>query len=211
MTVLAVLNQKGGVGKTTIAMNLARAFQLQGKSVLLVEADEQGSSRNWSAVREDFPITVVGIYTPTLERDLKNLGQHDLIIIDGKPEADGVMSISAIKAADAVLIPVQPSPLDVWSGFDVAKMVRTRMEVTSRQLKAAVMVSRAIPGTRLAKDVLSALDDYQLPIFTSRTTQKVDYSHAVGEGKTVMDGRRRKGPAGKEIQAIADEVMATLL
>lgn len=71
MQVIAVLNQKGGSGKTTIATHLARALQLDGADVLLVDSDPQGSARDWAAVREDQPLTVVGIDRPTIDRDLK--------------------------------------------------------------------------------------------------------------------------------------------
>jgi len=109
MQVIAVLNQKGGSGKTTIATHLARALQLDGADVLLVDSDPQGSARDWAAVREDQPLTVVGIDRPTIDRDLKNVARKDFVVIDGAPQAAD-LAVSAIKAAHFVLIPVQPSP-----------------------------------------------------------------------------------------------------
>ena len=87
MQVIAVLNQKGGAGKTTIATHLARALQLAGADVLLVDSDPQGSARDWAAVREDQPVPVVGIDRPTIERDLKSLAKKDFVVIDGAPQA----------------------------------------------------------------------------------------------------------------------------
>ena len=78
MQVIAVLNQKGGAGKTTIATHLARALQLDGADVLLVDSDPQGSARDWAAVREDQPVPVVGIDRPTIERDLKSVARERL-------------------------------------------------------------------------------------------------------------------------------------
>ena len=80
MQVIAVLNQKGGAGKTTIATHLARALQLDGADVLLVDSDPQGSARDWAAVREDQPVPVVGIDRPTIERDLKSVARKDLAL-----------------------------------------------------------------------------------------------------------------------------------
>lgn len=85
MKVFAVLNQKGGAGKTTIATHLARALQLTGADVLLVDSDPQGSARDWAAVREDQPLTVVGIDRPTIDRDLKPIASKDFVVIDGAP------------------------------------------------------------------------------------------------------------------------------
>ncbi|WP_270822676.1 ParA family protein, partial [Aeromonas sp. QDB14] len=70
MLVISVLNQKGGSGKTTIATHLARAFQVAGHDVLLIDSDPQGSARDWSAVRDEQPVPVVGIDRPTIERDI---------------------------------------------------------------------------------------------------------------------------------------------
>src|SRR5699024_1891746 len=114
MKVIAVLNQKGGSGKTTIATHLARAFQLEGSDVLLVDSDPQGSARDWAAVDENQPVPVVGIDRPTIARDLKSVARKDLVVIDGAPQAAD-LAISAIKAATAILIPVQPSPYDIWA------------------------------------------------------------------------------------------------
>ena len=80
MKVIAVLNQKGGSGKTTIATHLARGLQLQGHSVLLVDSDQQGSARDWRAVDEDNPVPVIGLDRPTLDKDLKNVSDKEFVL-----------------------------------------------------------------------------------------------------------------------------------
>ena len=147
MKVIAVLNQKGGSGKTTIATHLARAFQFTGSSVVLIDSDPQGSARDWSAAREEQPLSVIGIDRPTIERDLKSLAATDFAVIDGAPQAAD-LAVSAIKAADFVLIPVQPSPYDIWAAADLVDLVKQRIEVTDGKLQAAFVVSRAIHGTK---------------------------------------------------------------
>ena len=122
MKVISVLNQKGGSGKTTIATHLARAIQLKGFSVLLVDSDPQGSSRDWAAVNPENPVPVVGIDRPTIERDLKRIADKDYVIIDGAPQAAD-LAISAIKASDIIIIPVQPSPYDIWATSDLVGVV----------------------------------------------------------------------------------------
>lgn len=209
MKVIAVLNQKGGSGKTTIATHLARALQLRGDDVLLVDSDPQGSARDWAAVREDQPLTVVGIDRPTIERDLKNITQKDYVIIDGAPQAAD-LAVSAIKAADFILIPVQPSPYDIWATADLVDLVKQRIELTDGKLQAAFVVSRAIKGTRIGQDVTEALKEYDLPVLQSRITQRVIYPGTAAAGKTVFD-EMLDSAASLEIQALCDEIKSKLI
>lgn len=209
MKVIAVLNQKGGAGKTTMATHLARAFQLDGLDVLLVDSDPQGSARDWAAVREDQPVTVVGIDRPTIERDLKNLARKDVVVIDGAPQAAD-LAVSAIKAADFVLIPVQPSPYDIWAAADLVELVKQRIELTDGKLRAAFVVSRAIKGTKIGEEVRAALEGYGLPVLASRVTQRVVYPGTAASGSTVLDAEPN-GDAAAEIRALAAEIMRAMV
>ncbi|MEP9690596.1 ParA family partition ATPase [Xanthomonas perforans] len=209
MQVIAVLNQKGGSGKTTIATHLARVLQLDGADVLLVDSDPQGSARDWAAVREDQPVTVVGIDRPTIDRDLKNVARKDFVVIDGAPQAAD-LAVSAIKAANFVLIPVQPSPYDIWATADLVELVKQRIEVTDGKLQAAFVVSRAIKGTRIGAEVTDALNGYGLPVLEARITQRVSYPGTAAAGSTVMDAEP-DGDAAAEVRALANEIKQKLV
>ena len=209
MKVIAVLNQKGGAGKTTIATHLARALQLDGSDVLLVDSDPQGSARDWAAVREDQPVTVVGIDRPTIDRDVKAIGQRDFVVIDGAPQAAD-LAVSAIKAADFVLIPVQPSPYDIWATADLVDLVKQRIEVTDGKLQAAFVVSRAIKGTRMGAEVAEALSGYGLPVLGARITQRVIYPGTAAAGTTVQDVDPGSD-AAHEIRALMTEIKERLI
>lgn len=209
MKVIVVLNQKGGAGKTTIATHLARALQLAGTDVLLVDSDPQGSARDWAAVREDQPLTVVGIDRPTIDRDLKQVARKDFVVIDGAPQAAD-LAVSAIKAADFVLIPVQPSPYDIWTTADLVELVKQRIEVTDGRLQAAFVVSRAINGTRIGGEVTEALTGYGLPILESRITQRVSYPGTAAAGTTVMEADP-DSDAAAEVHALANEIKQKLI
>ncbi|HBH34550.1 ParA family partition ATPase [Psychrobacter sp. 2Y5] len=205
MKVIAVLNQKGGSGKTTIATHLARGLQLQGHSVLLVDSDQQGSARDWRAVNEDNPVPVIGLDRPTLDKDLKNVSDKEFVVIDGSPQATN-LALSAIKAADFVLIPVQPSPYDVWATSDLVDLVQQRIEMTDGKLKAAFVVSRAIQNTNIGKEVAAVLQDYNLPVLDARIVQRVSYPNSASVGKTVFETESAKSSAVTEITQLVNEV-----
>ena len=210
MKVIAVLNQKGGSGKTTIATHLARALQLQGSSVLLVDSDKQGSARDWSAVDESNPVTVIGLDRPTLDRDLKNISDKDFVVIDGSPQATD-LAVSAIKAADFVLIPVQPSPYDIWATSDLVDLVKQRIEMTDNRLKSAFVVSRAIKNTKIGSEVSEVLIEYGLPVLNARIVQRIAYPNSAAIGKTVFETESKSSDAVAEMNALATEVKSYLM
>ena len=210
MKVIAVLNQKGGSGKTTIATHLARALQLQGSSVLLVDSDKQGSARDWSAVDESNPVTVIGLDRPTLDRDLKNISDKDFVVIDGSPQATD-LAVSAIKAADFVLIPVQPSPYDIWATSDLVDLVKQRIEMTDNKLKSAFVVSRAIKNTKIGSEVSEVLIEYGLPVLNAKIVQRIAYPNSAAIGKTVFETESKSSDAVAEMNALANEVKSYLM
>jgi chromosome partitioning protein len=120
--VIAVVNQKGGAGKTTISLNLAAALAEHGAKVLLIDADPQHTASDWSAVRkEPPPFVLLGLAQPVLHRDVPQLAaDYDFVVIDGPPRNYEVTR-SAIAAADLVLIPVQPSGADFWASRETVK------------------------------------------------------------------------------------------
>lgn len=207
MPILAVLNEKGGVGKTTIATNVARGLQKAGHEVVLVDSDPQGSARDWYAAGENKPLPpVIGMDRPAQFKDLPRTTRgFDWVVIDGSPSVEA-LAVAAIKAADFVLIPVQPSPYDIWAAESLVELVKARQEITDGKLKAAFVVSRQIVGTKLVGEARQALEGYGLPILASFTSQRVIYANSATSGSTVLDAEP-EGAAAKEIQAITEEVL----
>lgn len=203
--IIAVLNQKGGAGKTTLATNLARALQLGGDKVLLVDSDPQGSARDWNAAADGELLPVVGLDRATLAKDIQAIQENqDWLIIDGAPQI-AELAVAAIKCADVILIPVQPSPYDVWACEDLVDIIKTRQEVTNGKPKAAFVISRVIKNTQLSKEIGEALEGYGLPVFKHFTSQRVIYPKTATTGTTVLDAEA-SGEAAAEIRAIAQEL-----
>jgi chromosome partitioning protein len=185
--IISILNQKGGTGKTTLAVNIAREYTKRKFKTLLVDSDAQGSALRWHEESGGELLDLTCLPVTTLDKDvLKFKEMYDRIIIDGIPRISP-LTVSAIKASDMVLIPVQPSLYDVWATEDLVRLVKHRQELTEGKLKAAFVLSRRIKGTLLSQELASQLNIYDLPIFLSSTYQRVEYAKAIQEGRTVCD------------------------
>lgn len=203
--VIAVLNQKGGAGKTTMATNLAAWLHTCGKKVVLVDLDPQGSATEWSETRETddvFPVMGMG---KRVARDLPRVtGGYDYAVLDGAPQISE-LAAPAVKAADLVLIPCQPSPFDIYSCATLVELIQARQEVTDGAPRAAFVVSRVIKNTHLSREVRDALAEYELPIFDAHTTQRVAYADCA-KGGSVMD-LPATDKARLEIEALGKETL----
>jgi len=205
--ILAVLNQKGGTGKTTLAVHVGMAWVRSGARVLLIDADPQGTALDWSEARKDLlpALPVLGLPKPTLHREVPALaGGYDHIIIDGPPKIEAIVK-SALMAADLVLIPVQPSGVDVWGARAIVALLADAAPLRP-QLKAVFAVNRKISKTFLSQAVLKALEVYRLPILACPITQRVAFAESVGSGQTVFDGSL-SSLASREALALAQEVL----
>jgi chromosome partitioning protein len=204
--IIGILNRKGGGGKTSLSTNLASALSLSGNRILLVDADPQESALDWQASREGetlFP--VVGMAKPTLHKDIPELARnYDHILIDGPPGINDVAR-SAMMACDLVVIPVQPSPYDVWAADETVKLL-TEITIYNDSLKGLFVINRKIKNTALGRDVASALGDYPLTVAQTAITQRVVFAESAASGLSVLE-LAPEGPASKELNALAKEIL----
>ena len=204
--IISVQNQKGGVGKTTIAVHISHALALRGGRILLVDADPQGSARDWAAARNsDLPFSVVGLDRPTIHRDLPAIAKsYSHVVIDGPPRVSD-LARSAIMASNIVLIPVQPSPYDIWATEKVISLIR-EASVYKDWLKSVFVVNRKIVNTSIGRDVAEALSGYQIPVLKSAICQRVAFAESATIGCTVLE-TEPKGAAAAEIRALVEELI----
>lgn len=204
--ILGVLSQKGGVGKTTLAVNLAAAFSA-GRRVLLVDADPQGSALAWSAAREKNPLfPVVGMAKPTLHRDLPELARdYDVVVIDGAPRVND-LGRAAILASDRVLIPVQPSPYDVWAAAETVRLIREAQQFKP-DIEGAFVINRKIVNTAIGRDVGLALAEFSdIPVLPVAIGQRVVFAESAAAGLSVMEAAPASD-AAREVSALANTLI----
>jgi chromosome partitioning protein len=214
--VIAVLNEKGGAGKTTTSTNLASCLAVKhGLKVLLVDHDPQSSASKWAGRRSipdegpDSSIIPVVSMGKTLARDLPAISRgYDVVIIDGLPQTD-VLTAAAIKVADLVIVPVQPSPYDLWACEPTLNVIRERQELSGGQPKAAMLVSRAVPGTLLEAAIREQLESTGNAVIKAQTCQRQVYVQGVAQGLSVMD-LPEDDKARVEFEAVTEEVLELL-
>ncbi|RWL93213.1 MAG: cobyrinic acid a,c-diamide synthase [Mesorhizobium sp.] len=206
--IVALLNQKGGVGKTTLALHLAGEWARHGQRVCLIDADPQGSSLDWSQqrAREGLPrlFGIIGLARDTLHREAPELARDaDHVVIDGPPRVAGLMR-SALLAADLVLIPVQPSPFDGWASAEMLALLR-EARIYRPQLAARFVLNRCGARTVIARETAETLADHDPPVLASTIGQRVAFADAAQTGRLVFEIAER-GPAASEIATLATEV-----
>ena len=213
--IITVFNQKGGCGKTTVAMQLAGAMALRGFDTRVVDMDPQGTASRWATAAPEgksFPASVISLapMEGKMHREVKNqIEAFDVIFIDCPPAMNSAAPSSAMLISDLALIPIVPSPGDIWAAEAAKKLVE------SAQVRNETLIARIVPNmvqisTLLAKDLLEVMaDDPAFPVTNSHFGSRSAFRDCQIIGATVH-AVPRAAAAVKEVDALTDEVLTLL-
>jgi chromosome partitioning protein len=213
--VIAVVNQKGGAGKTTLAMQLAGTLARREVKLLVVDADAQGTATRWAACAPDdlpFPAPVIGLSAAEgkVHREVaKFIDNYQLIVIDCPPAVESPIPQSALLVADLALVPVIPSPPDLWAAVGIRHLIES-MAQTNQALVARLVINDLEPRTSLARDVLEILSAFGIALTQTRMHHRTAYRQSAAFGGTVHQMGSRAAPAIAEMEALATEVLELL-
>jgi chromosome partitioning protein len=214
--IISLVNQKGGCGKTTVSMQLAGSLaRRDGRRVLVVDADPQGTATRWAASADDehpFPAAVVGLAAANtkVHREVqKFVANYDFIVIDCPPAADSPVPQSALLVTDIALVPVIPSPPDMWAAIGIGKTIEGARTV-NEELKARLLLNQMQPNTTLSGEALELLPQFGIELFKSSLGFRQVYRQTAAFGQTVHDFGAKAGPAIEELEALTDEILSLL-
>ncbi len=208
--VIAITNLKGGVGKTTLTINIAVGFALRGKSVCIVDTDlGQKSSMEWAGNREEdrVKIPVYGVTVKQITKEVAELSKnYDVVLIDGTPQLNEVAD-RTIVASDLVLIPMSASMFD-FRGFQNFLERYTQMkemkEANGGSVEARILLNRIEKNRNVTKQIEEELKEYELPVMESKVSYRVAYVESAIEGLGVMEFKDPKAKA--EINGLVTEL-----
>lgn len=209
MSVIALVGNKGGVGKSTLCINLASALAERDATIVL-DADPQQSSHNWHAIADGtsaFPVISASEDAAKVAVDFAESARY--VIIDCPPSVQSKQTTDALSRADLALIPIQPSPLDLWASVQIETEVGRAREANP-DLSALLVINQLEPRTRLSQVMRDALAEFSLPVAQSAICRRMIYRQAVMQGKSVLDVGRQGAAAADEVRQLVDEMVNLL-
>ena len=202
--IISFVNQKGGVGKTTSAINVAASLKRRNYDVVFIDADPQGSASHWHAVENNNAFEILHHPEPISRSDIEQIAQKcDYLVIDAPP-AIGDITRSILAVTDLSIIPLSPSSLDIWSCKGTLKMI-DEAQVENPDLNVKLLINRKIPGTRVGREARDSLAVFDMDLLDTELCQRVAYIDAMTSGVSVMQFAPGS-KAADEIESLCDEI-----
>lgn len=202
--IVSFVNQKGGVGKTTSAINFAASLKRKNYKLLLIDADPQGSATQWHAVENNTAFEVLHHPEPITKDEIEALSQeYDYLVIDAPPASSDITK-SILTIAELSIVPLSPSSLDIWSCKGTLEMIDTARQVNPN-LDVKLLINRKIPGTRVGRQARHSLGIFDTDILDTELCQRVAYIDAMTSGVSVMQ-YAPGSKAASEIEKLCEEV-----
>jgi chromosome partitioning protein len=205
---IAIANQKGGTGKTTLAVNLAAGLERRGATVLL-DADPQGSAGHWSRIgggSSDLPPVVRLEGDDVGDAIHRAAARQRYVLVDCPPHLGSDSLRRVLTAVDLVLMPVQPSPLDLWASVDMTAAI-AEARASNTRLRAFLVLNQLDPRNALSRSMHQALEEFEVPTLTGGMARRAAYRSAALEGSSVYGLGSRGASAVQDMEAIIKEVM----
>jgi chromosome partitioning protein len=200
--VIAVATNKGGAGKTTSAINIADGIAREGKSVLLVDADEQASASAWRRVREDSAaqrksskdplFQLVAQKAPILHKEIPALldrTSYEYVVIDCPPGAQSSaaqMTRSALLTSNLVIVPVTPSGFDFWASDPMVQLLK-EVRIYIEDLDSRLLINRKMGNTRIGREARAGAELFEMPIFKTEISQRIAVAESTSRGMTIYE------------------------
>ena len=202
--IVSFVNQKGGVGKTTSAINFAASLKRKNYKLLFIDADPQGSATQWHAVENNTAFEVMHHPQPITREEIEILFEdYDYLIIDAPPAISDITR-SILAVAQLSIVPLSPSSLDIWSCKGTLEMIDSVRE-ENPELDVKLLINRKIPGTRVGRQARESIGVFDMDILDTELCQRVAYIDAMTSGVSVMQYAPGSKAAG-EIEALCEEV-----
>ena len=205
MSIIAVVGNKGGAGKTTLSVNLASGFNKRSRTAI-IDADPQRSSLQWRAFSECDAVSVYEAEDELGPQAAQLKLEYDRIIIDCPPSVYAPQTNKALEVCSHAVIPVQPSPMDLWATVHIVEAVE-KAKAANPHMQPLLVINQLEPRTMLSKLVRDAVKEIGVPVADAMIRRRAIFRSSILEGKSVYETGKRGDAAVEEIDGLIEEIL----